>query len=209
MSIITTKHRVQIVSASLTALALYIVAPDVAPVPAGAAPVTPPADSSIAARTGQVLGLSGTPNLWVMDDSGVAHYAGDPGALAGRAVDWSAVQPVTVAQLRDVPRGTPWLSAALVRIGEAIYLPAFGTGSETPVLLHVKSPQDLTLLGVNADNYSQLVLDRPAWEQRYGFATTTLTFDDFRLDGTPAVGPSLPEPATTDVAETPTASATS
>ena len=45
----------------------------------------------------------------------------------------------------------------------------------------------MRLLGVDADNSGRLVLDRAAWEARYGFDVDGLRYDTFSLDGTPAV----------------------
>jgi hypothetical protein len=155
-----------------------------------------PASAAEMPAAGQVLALEGTEHLWVVDEQGVAHLAADPQTLNGRVVDWSQREDVTLPELQSISRGTPWLSAALVRIGDAIYVPQFGAPGQAPTLLHVKSGQDLTLLGVDAGNYASLVLDQAAWESRYGYATAGLSYDDFRLDGTPAVGPQLPPPST-------------
>jgi hypothetical protein len=42
---------------------------------------------------------------------------------------------------------------------------------------------------VDAANYDRLVLDRAAWEQRYGFATDGLPTGELRLAPAPAAGP--------------------
>lgn len=39
---------------------------------------------------------------------------------------------------------------------------------------YVQSVDDLALLGVNASNYGALVLDKPAWEQRFGMAVDAM-----------------------------------
>src|SRR5213592_1817681 len=79
------------------------------------APAAAPLSVSAVAplSVGAVVVLAGTANLWVADDQGVLHFAGDPRALAGRAVDWSTRIELTPAQLAALPRGDPWLSAAL------------------------------------------------------------------------------------------------
>jgi hypothetical protein len=46
------------------------------------------------------------------------------------------------------------------------------------------------------------VLDQATWEARYGYATAGLSYDDFRLDGAPAVGPQMPPPSTISDEET-------
>jgi hypothetical protein len=89
----------------------------------------------------------------------------------------------------------PLLTAGLVKIGEAIYLPAFPASGGAPKLLHIWSEDDLALLGVDAANYGQLVLDRFAWEQRYGFNTDALPIGDFSTGAMPAADPA---PAATE-----------
>lgn len=163
--------------------------------PAAAAELTP----------GAVIALAGTEHLWVVDGQGVAHLAGDAPSLAGRAVNWNARTEVTLAELRAAPRGTPWLTTPLVRIGEAIYLPSFGANGQTPILQHVKSPDDLALLGVTGSTYGDLVMDKTTWEARYGFATEALQFSDFNLDGAPTVGPATPPTPSVDDASSGTA----
>jgi hypothetical protein len=71
-------------------------------------------------------------------------------------------------------------------VGDAIYLPQAGAPGQAPTLLHVQSPQDLALLGVDGDNYAQLVLDPAAWQQRYGFDPARLAQDELRLYPAPA-----------------------
>jgi hypothetical protein len=140
-----------------------------------------------------VVAVTGTPQLYVADEGGVVHFAGDPRALDGRFVDWSDRAEVTLDQIQTLPRGEPWLTTALVKIGSAIYLPQWQAGATTPALLQIGTPEDLALLGVNADNYGRLVLDSAAWEQRYNTSLDQLTYADFDLAGTPAVGPAAPE----------------
>src|SRR5829696_6854412 len=100
-----------------------------------------PAAAAEVPDPGQVLALEGTEHLWVVDAQGVAHLAADPQTLSGRTVDWSRREDVSLTELQSVSRGTPWLSAALVRIGDAIYVPQFGAPGQAPTLLHVKSGQ--------------------------------------------------------------------
>src|SRR5262245_54362606 len=139
---------------------------------------------------GQVLRLDGTDHLWVADGQGVAHLAAGPAALAGKPVDWSNVRVETVDGLAALPKGAPYLTADLVKIGDSIYVPQFAAGNTTPILLRVQSPSDLALLGVTDANYGQLVLDPAAWQQRYGVDPTQLAADEFRFYPAP-----LPLPA--------------
>jgi len=69
---------------------------------------------------GAVIELINTPHIWVSDDAGVLHWAGDTRALAGRSVNWQDRHTVTADYLREFRRGDPWLSFALVKIGDAI-----------------------------------------------------------------------------------------
>jgi hypothetical protein len=167
-----------------TALALTAAA-------AGAAPDPP---RPIAA--GDVLTLGQTPHLWIVDGQAIARFAGDPRALAGLPIDWATSRDVTAAELGALARGGPRLSAALVRIGDAIYAPGFADADGPPTLYHVGSAADLAFLGVDAANYGQLVLEQGAWEQRYGLAVAGLPSAELDLGGPPAVGPALPAPAT-------------
>jgi hypothetical protein len=139
---------------------------------------------------GEVLKLSGTPNLWIVDYQGVAHFASDPQALAGRTVNWGTEVELSADQLAAVSRGTPWLSQVLVKMGDSIYLARPGAAPMTSAseldsdgvtvstgvmpaaaaLLHVPSAYDLSLLGVTPENYGLVVLDRAEWEQLYGIS---------------------------------------
>jgi hypothetical protein len=125
---------------------------------------------------GEVVAVEGTPNLWVADSRGVIHFASDPRALVGQSIDWGDQTDLTVDQMATLPVGTPWLSAALVKAGSEIYLPQWSANGATPTLLRIQSPADLELLGVNADNYGQFVLDQSTWEQRYGIALNQAKF---------------------------------
>jgi len=145
--------------------------------PAAAAP----ADQIVAPAPGEVLRLQGTDHLWVVDAQGVAHLASGPAALAGKPVDWSDVQDASVTGLQSLPQGAPYLTADLVKIGDAIYVPQFAADGTTPILMRVQSPADLALFGITDANYGQLVLDPAAWQQRYGIDPTQLAADEFRL----------------------------
>jgi hypothetical protein len=142
---------------------------------------------------GEVLALENTPHLFVRDEAGMLHMASDAQALAGHPVAWGTRKDIPVGELRRYTLGTPWLSMALVRIGTAIYLPQAQPDGGTPVLRLVGSVNDLALIGINAENYGDTVLDQAAWEARYGLRTSDLRFDDLSLDGQLRVGPPAPE----------------
>ena len=71
----------------------------------------------------EVFALQHTPHLFVLDEHGAVHMASDPKALTGIDVDWFARRNVTLGQLRQFTPGEPILSLALVKIGDAVYLP--------------------------------------------------------------------------------------
>ena len=137
--------------------------------------------------SGEILSLEQTPHLWAVDAAGTAHLASDPFALAEHATPGAPRMQVSLDDLRQMPRGEPYLSMALVKIGDFIYLPEEQAIGTAPVLRLVKSVDDLSLLGINAENYGRLVLDRSAWEARYGFNVDGLRYDTFSFDGQPAV----------------------
>src|SRR5262245_17011919 len=109
--------------------------------PAGAA------SSGAAVTPGEVISLQGTDHLWVVDAQGVAHLAADASALNGKQVDWAMRQDETLDQIEATPRGAPWLTADMVQIEGQVYVPTFTVPGGPPLLLHVQSPQDLTVLG--------------------------------------------------------------
>jgi hypothetical protein len=189
---------VRSISALVAATSLALVG-----VSAAAAAPDPPR----AIDAGDVLMLGQTPHLWIVDGQAVAHFVGDPRALADRRVEWDTSRAFTAAELGAVARGEPWLSAALVRIGDAIYVPGYAGPGGPPTLYRVQSPADLAFLGVDAANYDRLVLDRAAWEQRYGFATDGLTTGELLLAPAPAPAPA-PAASTEPFDDTGTFSAT-
>ena len=119
---------------------------------------------------GAVVALRGTPHLWIADEYGVLHWAGDTWALVGRHVVWSDRTEVTLAQLRQLYRGDPWLSAGLLKDGDAIYLVKWETDWVQPQLFHIQSIADVELFGINGSNYGYFVWDRAAWEQAWGIS---------------------------------------
>jgi hypothetical protein len=137
--------------------------------------------------SGEILSLEQTPHLWAVDAAGTVHLASDPYVLAQHSAAGAPRMEVSLADLRQMPRGEPWLSMALVKIGDFVYLPEEQATGSAPVLRLIKSVDDLSLLGIDADNYGRLVLDRSAWEARYGFNVDGLRYDTFSFDGQPAV----------------------
>ena len=123
---------------------------------------------------GAVIALQGTPHLWIADEQGVLHWAGDTRALAGRHVRWDSRIEVTLAQLQGLNRGDPWLSAGLLKDGDPIYLVKWETEWPQPRLLHIQSIADVELFGINGSNYGNFVLDRATWEQRFGLSAAGL-----------------------------------
>ena len=123
---------------------------------------------------GTVVALQGTPHLWFADEHGVLHWGGDTRALAGKHIAWSNRVEVSLDQLRTLPVGDPWLSAGLLKDGDPIYLVKWETDWPQPQLLHIQSIKDVELFGINGSNYGNFVIDRPAWEQRYGISAAGL-----------------------------------
>ena len=138
---------------------------------------------------GTVVALQGTPHLWVADDQGVLHWAGDTRALAGHQVNWNTRVEVSVEQLGALQRGDPWLSTGLLKDGDPIYFPKWETEWSAPRLLHIQSIRDVELFGINGSNYGALVLERPVWESRSGFSAADLQRSTLPV----SVPPSLPE----------------
>ena len=123
---------------------------------------------------GTVVALLGSPHLWIADPQGVLHWAGDTRALAGKHVDWGRRVVATVAQLQTFTRGDPWLTAGLLKEGDPIYLVKWESDWPEPRLLHIQSIGDVELFGINGSNYGNFVLDRAAWELRYGISAAGL-----------------------------------
>ena len=123
---------------------------------------------------GAVVALQGTPHLWIADQQGVLHWAGDTRALAGRHVRWDSRIEVTLAQLQGLNRGDPWLSAGLLKDGDPIYLVKWETEWPQPRLFHIQSIADVELFGINGSNYGNFVLDLATWEQRFGISAAGL-----------------------------------
>jgi hypothetical protein len=153
--------------ALLGLLATVFLAPGVR----GAPPAPAPAP---AYPHGAVVALRGTPHIWVAGPDGVLHWAGDTRALGGRPVDWGSRHEVSLDELRRSPRGDPLLAAGLVKLGAPIYLAKWETDQAAPTLLHIRSIADVALFGIDGGNYGRFVVDRAAWEQRFGFDADAL-----------------------------------
>ena len=123
---------------------------------------------------GAVVGLAGTPHLWIADAQGVLHWGGDTRALAGKHVNWSDRRDVSLSELQAFPIGDPWLSAGLLKDGDPIYQVKWETEWPLPKLLHIQSIKDVELFGIDGSNYGNFVLDKSTWEQRYGIDATPL-----------------------------------
>ena len=123
---------------------------------------------------GTVVALQGTPHLWFADEQGLLHWGGDTRALAGRHITWNNRVDVSLDRLRTLPRGDPWLSAGLLKDGDPIYLVKWETDWEQPQLFHIRSIGDVELFGINGSNYGSFVIERGAWEQRFGISAAGL-----------------------------------
>ena len=123
---------------------------------------------------GAVVGLAGTPHLWVADALGTLHWAGDTRALAGKNVQWGNRSEVNLAQLQGMRRGDPWLTAGLLKSGDPIYFVKWESNQAAPQMLHIQSILDVELFGINSANYGMMVLDEIAWERAYPFDFETL-----------------------------------
>ncbi len=123
---------------------------------------------------GAVVGLAGTPHLWIADAAGVLHWGGDTRALASKHVNWRDRRDVSLTELQTYPIGDPWLSAGLLKDGDPIYQVKWETDWPQPKLLHIQSIKDVELFGIDGSNYGHYVMDKPAWEQRYGIDAAPL-----------------------------------
>ena len=123
---------------------------------------------------GAVVALQGTPHLWIADDRGILHWGGDTRALSGKHVNWNDRRDVSLAELQTYPIGDPWLSAGLLKDGDPIYQVKWESAWPLPKLLHIQSIKDVELFGINGSNYGNFVIDKAAWEQRYGIDAASL-----------------------------------
>ena len=170
-------------------LALAALFPAVPALVAPAAAQTPVTIGVGPFAKGAVVSLKGTPHLWFADERGTLHWASDTRALAGRGPFSNTRTEVTLEQLRTLPLGEPWLSTSMVKLGEPIFVGRWETTDAAPTLLHVQSLADLQVLGITGDIFSTMVLDKAAWERKYGLNTDTL-----RRGELPSAGTAAPEP---------------
>ena len=120
---------------------------------------------------------------------------------------------------RPSPLGDPWLSAGLLKDGDPIYQVKWETEWPLPKLLHIQRIEDVEIFGIWTANYGNYVIDKAAWEQRYGIDAASLerqplasavppgvTLTINRAPSTPAPPPApAPAPApAAPVAATPT-----
>lgn len=126
-------------------------------------------------ESGAVVALRGTPHLWFADERGVLHWGGDTRALTGKMINWNVRRNVELAELRRYSIGDPWLSLGLLKDGDPIYLVKWETHEAAPRLLHIQSIADVEFFGINGSNYGRLVLDRAAWERRFGMSAANFS----------------------------------
>jgi hypothetical protein len=145
-----------------------------APSPAVLAAPPPAPREQSTFPNGTVVSLAGTPHLWIADESGVLHWGGDTRALQSHFVDWGNRVEVSVAALKALRRGDPYLSAGLLKDGEPIYLVKWEVNEAQPRLLHIQCIGDVELFGIDASNYGRFVIDRGEWERRFGISAANL-----------------------------------
>ena len=178
----------------ILALAAALIAADLSPLPwAGtASPVTAESDFPF----GAVVGLQGTPHLWIADEEGILHWGGDTRALRTRFVDWSTRIEVSLDTLKTLTRGDPYLTAGLLKDGEPIYLVKWETEEVVPRLLHIQCIPDVELFGIQTDNYLRFVIDRPDWEARTweGMRLQASSLQKLELPGAAVCGTPTPTP---------------
>ena len=148
-------------------------------------------------QDGLVVALAGTPHLWVAE-GGSLHWAGDTRALANRVVAWGSRIEVSLADLRQMAIGDPWLSTGLVKEGDRISLAKWESSASSPSLLHIQAIADVETFGINGTNYGRMVIDGGDWERQTGFRLATVargTLDPAVPDGaspaTPVAAPTV------------------
>ena len=154
---------------------------------------------------GAVVGLAGTPHLWIADDRGVLHWGGDTRALGGRRINWNDRREVSLAELTAFPIGDPWLTAGMLKDGDPIYLVKWESEWERPKLLHIQSIEDVEIFGIDGGNYGNFVLGKEAWDARYGarYGLSVAMLERAELDAAVPSGvrvtrvPSTPTPTLT------------
>ena len=136
------------------------------------------ATSSVEEPVGTPIRLEGTPHLFLVSaDFPQLHWVGDTRALSQHPVFWNQQKTWPYWVFRrwgSVWMGDPYLSAGLLKDGDPIYLVKWEQHWSEPILYHIQSIKDVELFGINARNYGKFVLDKTAWEAKYGFDTSTL-----------------------------------
>ena len=129
---------------------------------------------------------------------GTLHWAGDTRALADRFVDWGARQELSATEIASLPKGDPWLSAGLVKLGTPIYLAKWEATEASPQLLHIQAIEDVALFGINGSNYGTFVMEEDAWKARFGFEAASLKTAELpSATGSPGAKTNGPTPAST------------
>ena len=136
------------------------------------------ASASVEEPPGTPIRLEGTPHLFLVSaDYPQLHWVGDTRALAKHPTFWDRQKtwPYWVFhRWGGLWMGDPYLSAGLLKDGDPIYLVKWEQEWDRPRLFHIQSIADVELFGINAQNYGKFVLDKPAWEAKYGFDAAKL-----------------------------------
>ena len=122
---------------------------------------------------GAVFLVENSPHIWLFED-GIIRWVGDTRALAEHTVRWDQACVMHPSFLNTARKGDPILSAALVKIGDPIYLAKWERTDPAPTLLQIRSVDDLEAIGINSDNYERFVFERERWERTFGFDTSKL-----------------------------------
>ena len=146
--------------------------------PAAALATKVGASASVEEPPGTPIRLEGTPHLFLVSaDYPQLHWVGDTRALAKYPAFWDRQKtwPYWVFhRWGGLWMGDPYLSAGLLKDGDPIYLVKWEQNWDKPRLFHIQSIADVELFGINARNYGKFVLDKPAWEAKYGFDAARL-----------------------------------
>jgi hypothetical protein len=150
----------------------------------------PSAAAQCSLAPGSVVQLLGTPHLFIVDHEGTLHWGGDTRGLAGRVIAWDDRCTVTLQELQELPRGNPWLSSGLPKIGEPIYLSKWETEETAPTLLRIQSIPDVELFGIQTSNYGNYVIDRARYEREHSTNVGTLMVGPLASAASFAMSPS-------------------
>ncbi len=134
--------------------------------------------SSVEEPVGTPIRLEGTPHLFLVSaDYPQLHWVGDTRALSKHPVFWDQQKTWPYWVFRrwgSVWVGDPYLTAGLLKDGDPIYLVKWEQNWTEPRLYHIQSIEDVELFGINARNYGNFILEKAAWEAKYGFDADTL-----------------------------------